>query len=408
MKRISITEYERFILVYAMTKRNTLEYAERKDRGMYTRSLVLVIFLVLSLLTWRITVERRADPEVFMTNKNDEIIANQVWIHKPLQQLRTWERYGPERLGSLEDIQGTLLISPWWVYDEIMQRLEKTRYTLDLWFYRIAESSIQKTLCRMIEKWVRVRLVHESMPYESLYWTKSEKTFSKISRYLEGCKRNTVRSDEWIGVVFSHQKIAVRDQSEYLLASANFTYPSFFSHRDHWVLGNDPRIAQSLSIIIDADWNKKPIDTSLIHQNILVCPLACKEQLLTFLASAKHTIRIQTQYIQDTEVIETLMRAKDSLGTGGVSIIVSANQAPWRLDSIYDGVRIQEYPYVHTKTVLIDDRWLLIGSMNFSTNALENNRELSMIFTDARARSRYTTQFLKDRESATPYKQFKR
>jgi phosphatidylserine/phosphatidylglycerophosphate/cardiolipin synthase-like enzyme len=37
---------------------------------------------------------------------------------------------------------------------------------------------------------------------------------------------------------------------------------------------------------------------------------------------------------------------------------------------------------MHTKTILIDDTYLVIGSINFSSNSMDNNRELAIILID--------------------------
>jgi phosphatidylserine/phosphatidylglycerophosphate/cardiolipin synthase-like enzyme len=38
--------------------------------------------------------------------------------------------------------------------------------------------------------------------------------------------------------------------------------------------------------------------------------------------------------------------------------------------------------YNHDKMVIVDNQKMLIGSMNFSQNALDNNREIGIIVTD--------------------------
>jgi phosphatidylserine/phosphatidylglycerophosphate/cardiolipin synthase-like enzyme len=63
-------------------------------------------------------------------------------------------------------------------------------------------------------------------------------------------------------------------------------------------------------------------------------------------------------------------------------------------------VRSLKNPYIHTKTMLIDDRVLMIGSINFSTNSLDNNRELSVIVTDTGAIQNYKHYFLQDWENS--------
>jgi cardiolipin synthase A/B len=365
---------------------------------------IMIVFLALSLQFWWISFRTQTNRWLFDPKLPYQNIVAQLWNITEWNPIRTWERFGLDRFNSLQEIKGTVLISPFGVYEKLIERLEQTQYTLDMWFYRISDKSIQKILCHSAQKGIRVRIVHESTPYETIFWSKPDRSFATIKKMMDNCKPDTVRSDQWVEVLFSHQKIAVRDQKDFLVASANLTYPSIFTHRDHWILWTDRAIAQSIEAIIAADWQKIPIDTSLIHQNIVVCPLSCKEQILTLIAATQSTLSIQTQYIQDRDIVQALIQLKENLWTWAISLLVSTNQAAWWLDELADVVRIQKTPYVHTKTILIDQKWLLIWSTNLSTNALENNRELSIIIADTQARSRFKQQLQKDRDSAQPYR----
>ena len=41
--------------------------------------------------------------------------------------------------------------------------------------------------------------------------------------------------------------------------------------------------------------------------------------------------------------------------------------------------------YNHSKLVLVDERYLMVGSMNFSANSMDNNRELSLLVDNPRS-----------------------
>jgi phosphatidylserine/phosphatidylglycerophosphate/cardiolipin synthase-like enzyme len=53
-------------------------------------------------------------------------------------------------------------------------------------------------------------------------------------------------------------------------------------------------------------------------------------------------------------------------------------------------------PYIHSKAFLVDERWLLIGSMNMSTNSLDKNREVGIILIDQSQISSFLQQFNTD------------
>lgn len=325
---------------------------------------------------------------------SDEYVSWPVW---------DLPRYGWDWLSALEPVWGELWISPYSVYDRLYQWFSDTKYTLDLAFYRISDKKMTDLFCRLVHKGVRVRILHESAPYEVLIAQRNEPSFANLVRALSVCGDDIVRSDTHLPVMFSHQKAAVRDRWSVVIATANLTYPSLFSNREHWIVSDDPLIAQSLWYILEADWVWDLIDASYVHPNLVVCPLWCKDQLVDFILSAEEELLIATQYIQDSDVVEALRYQSNRLWTG-MSLLVWRYQADGWLDDILAHVRVFSSSYLHTKAVLVDNTRLLVGSMNFSTNALENNRELSIIVRDGLARSRFRHQFFLDWEQSEQYK----
>jgi phosphatidylserine/phosphatidylglycerophosphate/cardiolipin synthase-like enzyme len=59
-------------------------------------------------------------------------------------------------------------------------------------------------------------------------------------------------------------------------------------------------------------------------------------------------------------------------------------------------VRILKSRYNHTKMILIDEKYLLLGSMNLSENSLDNNREIWIILMDTWHISKFENRFKQD------------
>ena len=51
-------------------------------------------------------------------------------------------------------------------------------------------------------------------------------------------------------------------------------------------------------------------------------------------------------------------------------------------DSLGNMLQKQANPYVHAKAILVDDQFLLIGSMNMSDMSLDKNREIGILLLD--------------------------
>jgi phosphatidylserine/phosphatidylglycerophosphate/cardiolipin synthase-like enzyme len=95
----------------------------------------------------------------------------------------------------------------------------------------------------------------------------------------------------------------------------------------------------------------------------------------SLLSSAKESIIIQTQYINDPALIDILMSKKMTLPE--IKILVSNTTASTEMESyMQDLARREKKEYLHAKMILIDHKILLLGSMNLSTNSLDKNREI--------------------------------
>jgi phosphatidylserine/phosphatidylglycerophosphate/cardiolipin synthase-like enzyme len=57
--------------------------------------------------------------------------------------------------------------------------------------------------------------------------------------------------------------------------------------------------------------------------------------------------------------------------------------------------------------MLIDDQYLMVSSINYSTNSMDNNREIGVIITNREAIDYFMERFSKDRAKAKTTKTYK-
>ena len=121
-----------------------------------------------------------------------------------------------------------------------------------------------------------------------------------------------------------------------------------------------------------------------------------RDAVLAEIASAKHEIEIQQQYIWDPEVVGALVAAchrgvslrvmipnpeqvgilHDVNSDNVEKLIQAGGQARWYLG-------LTPTAHLHTKYFSIDDRWALDGSMNADPLSTMDNQELGVATTDA-------------------------
>lgn len=283
----------------------------------------------------------------------------------------TWSR-------SMQDIQpitGTLRTCPWECDQSRYQDIiASTQHQLYGRLYHLTLDDIRATRKTLGEKGVNVDIILEDERFVQYHddFRDHRQYFSWTSVQLH--------NDFLLWVNYTHAKTFLTDTHS-IIQTANLTHSSFEKNIEHFFFTQDKEIHASLQNIFVADRSGEDLTHDMIHPNLLVCPTDCKNKIITLLQSAQQSIQMQQQYISDDEVLKALKQAERK----GIAIDISLpdnennqlTQSRFRPGTI----TLVDKPYIHSKTILIDERYLLIWSMNMSSNSLENNREIGVITT---------------------------
>ncbi len=285
---------------------------------------------------------------------------------------------------------GSLLISPYGVWDTLLDQLATTKRQLLGRHYAISYDKSLQLLKTLADLWVDIQIIHEKEPYGQ-----DQKAFNKLSKQLTH-PWIKLTWDEALQIVFQHAKVRVGDDDFYVISSANMTYPSFYANREYRFIGHSLEIIKSLQHLfaLDSAWSR--VTPSDIHPHLLFCPIDCRKKISDALATATTSVWIAAQYLEDPALIEQL--ALLSASGVDVRILVSDNQRREGVEGVKQRMKTLPEPYLHAKELLIDHRLLLHGSMNLSTNALDNNREIGIMIDDPEVIQTFEMQFGKDWE----------
>lgn len=189
----------------------------------------------------------------------------------------------------------------------------------------------------------------------------------------------SIISDKKIGTKYVHAKTIVGDHHA-IIQTANFSYTSYFKNTEHFFLTTNQDIVKNLQLLFEKDWKAERITPQDIHPNIVFCNINCRGVIEYLLKSAKTSITIQTQYITDPTLQNILI---DQFPLD-LKIIVANTESNDRIEKLLGKniVKRQKKSYIHDKSILIDNKILLVGSMNLSANSLDNNREIGILLID--------------------------
>jgi phosphatidylserine/phosphatidylglycerophosphate/cardiolipin synthase-like enzyme len=172
----------------------------------------------------------------------------------------------------------------------------------------------------------------------------------------------------------------------------NLTPEDYSTTRDFAVITNDAADVAAIEATFNADFTDATI-TAPTGDNLVWSPTNSRSALLALINGATKTLLISQEEFDDTGIqsaVEAALKrgvavtlVQENLN-GAYSSVLNALKAAGAQIAIFSS---KTGYYIHAKTVLADygtaQAKLFAGSENFSTDSLNDNRELGLIFSDA-------------------------
>jgi len=185
----------------------------------------------------------------------------------------------------------------------------------------------------------------------------------------------------------THQKSIVIDNKKGIIQSLNWKAGGAYAARDYAIVTTRREEVEEMRRCFDADWMR---DDFLVREGsrLVWCPENGRHRLTSFIDSAEHSLIVQNERYQDMAVIECLVRAT----MRGVKVHI-LTRAPHTLkpDKVLEGasglrilhdvgakVHTMRELKLHAKAILADDKYAIVGSINFSPGSFDSRRELAI------------------------------
>jgi cardiolipin synthase A/B len=294
---------------------------------------------------------------------------------------------------------------------EILGVIAGATSSIDLEIYQVEDPAITGALVAAAGRQVKVRVMLEPKTVGAVNYTAEAGALQAGGVEVQPTPPYFDTSRK-----VDHAKFMVIDGSALLFGSGNLVCSGLggnpaqeFDTRDFWV--EDGRVDSVLeaSQLFEADWSRQS-SQSIVFNNLVVTPDNANEQILALIDSAMTRLLVYNQSLNDNTVIEHLIAAKNN----GVDVHVllglqpgyggdpPANQAA--IDRLVEAkipAALFSRHYLHTKAIVADDR-AYVGSQNFTSGGLRNNREVGEIFFDATVVQQIEQTFLDDEQAPTP------
>jgi len=274
--------------------------------------------------------------------------------------------------------------------DSLVTKIDNAEDRVYIEVYIFTEKRIRAAIKSAHNRWVDVKVILEKNPY--LAPRLNDGVFNELKNI-------------WIDIVWSdtkdyalnHSKLILIDD-EVVVSTWNMSYSTFAYNKDFFIITDDDIIRENLLFAFEKDFSWERI--SPYTDNLVMSPSYSRAKFKKLFSAAESSIQMYFQYFQDDSLEAEFLSALDR-GVG-VEAIVSASYAERDAEEIKilesKGVKIKymSKPKMHAKAILIDKKYLFIGSINFSSYSLDSNREIGVLIKNPEIISKFLQVFEKD------------
>ena len=274
------------------------------------------------------------------------------------------------------------------IIDLIINEIKNAKNKIYIEVYMLTETRIQNALKNAKLKNIDIKIILEKSPY------KANNINNKAYNFLIKNNIDVIWSNP-DNYSLNHTKLILIDDKA-IFGTGNFTYSSFKYNREIFIYTLDQNIINNLYKIFinDYNWNKNII----YNDNIVLSPNYSRKKIEYMISNAQNNINMYFPYFDDKWLKKLLInKANNDIN---IKIIVDKkieNNQTYK-DFINAWIKIIKLKKLklHSKSILIDSKYLYIWSINFSTFSLDKNREIWIIIKNEDIIKKFETLFNKD------------
>ncbi|MFC0433550.1 phosphatidylserine/phosphatidylglycerophosphate/cardiolipin synthase family protein [Kutzneria buriramensis] len=285
-------------------------------------------------------------------------------------------------LPSAADSPLTLVTQPQQGYTAIYNLVNNAQKTIDLTMYELTDTTAENDLVAAAARGVTVRVVLD---------TNRERTHNQSAFTLLSGKGVHV---VWANTKYAatHQKTLTVDGVTSAIMTGNLTSQYYATSRDFAVIDTTATDVTAIEKVFNADYAHTSI-TPGDGADLVWSPTDSEPQLLALINGATASLQVENEEMGLPAVTTALQNAAKR----GVSVQVimtnTANDYATEFDALTAaGAKVSTYAadaplYIHAKAIVADygrsGAKVFLGSENFSSASLTENRELGLITTDS-------------------------
>jgi phosphatidylserine/phosphatidylglycerophosphate/cardiolipin synthase-like enzyme len=292
-------------------------------------------------------------------------------------------------------------------FSHIYSLINAATTSIDITIYDLADTTAVNDLVAACNRGVIVRAILDSDTTPN-YTTNG--SYNTLNATPNG---SAVKSNPQFSS--SHEKAMVFDNTTLAILTANLVSTSYSNTRDFVLITNDP---QDIAAVEDTFTQDYGSSTDHYYSNkpgndLLWSPTSAQTGLLAIINNATTSVTVENEEMSASNIITALTSAA-ARGVNCQVIMTYTTAIKSYLNQLLaGGCNVRTYAnsvsqiYIHAKVILADAgtpaQLAYLGSINFSTTSMLNNRELGTVLTDSTILAGINTTLTADFNGATVY-----
>ena len=251
----------------------------------------------------------------------------------------------------------------------IVELINNAENEIFLEVYMLTEKRIQESLIKAHNRWIELKIILEKDPY--MAYSINDKAYNKLEK-------------AWIDIIwssknnysFNHSKILIIDDLS-IISTGNFSYSTFTKNRDFFIFTEDLNTKNKLKENFYNDYNSTKIN--IFDNNLIFSPNSSRIKFEKLFDVAERDIKMYFQYLKDDELVNKLINIKKEKNIS-IEIIIpntaTEDENTIKLKNAWINILVLPKYKMHAKAILVDEKYLFIWSINFSTYSIDRNREI--------------------------------
>lgn len=209
---------------------------------------------------------------------------------------------------------------------------------------------------------------------------------------------------------FSHAKYLIVDHATAVIMSMNFNTDAMKTERNYGMIDTDIEDVADVQAIFETDWalaaGQPATQPNLACTRLVVSPTNAEQRELELIGRATTTLDVEAFYISDTTVRNSLAQAHNRGVTLRLILADPSDQPDNATTATFFAnlgveVKYAKTFFLHAKLVVADGV-AFIGSQNFSSTSLTQNREVGAMVFESGPEATIQSQFESDWTTTTP------